>query len=852
MDFTKQNPPASPGNPPPGMPAPEPPPPAETPGAPPGAGGPRKGYREVTISAIIFGLIVGSIMNAAITYSGLKIGFTIVGSAIAAVLGFGVLRGILRKGSILETNIGQTIATAVNTTNSGVIFTVPVLLLLGYSLDPTGARFWLVTIASMAGAVMGAAFIIPLRKQMIDIDRLRFPSGTAVGAILKSPGAGLKKTIVLIIGIVVAMLIYLPTQLPIFGAAATTDNLDRLVEREKISPAQADLTREIAGWIEAEAAPPVVVQAGDIRRQIEKLRDERANLAPDAPPEAEEQLNTEIAAAETQLKALELSDAYNPELTIAASRATAGELPWTRLESTAYGWAKDPLWGYSDLNLRTGAQTDPETGELIESADRDGNGKPDLLLTDDVFDLGRAIGLPDSMLLAFAIAPFALGAGYLTGRNGLMVLAGGVLAYLILNPILYTWNLMPATTKAHEVANVGRGMVNRPLGIGMLLGGAMMGVIVSLPAIKAALRSLWAAGKVAGGSDELGLKPVALAVIGAFILLFVASDLSSKDASNTACPVTGEVLVVPVGTEPPPGFNPDTSIRPTVEYGGYTLLVADDGAKALWEGWDGDQRSAALETINAKPGLLAAMNPHLRAAIIALIGTVWIWLAGIIIAQCTGMTDWSPVSGIALLTVVLVMFLAGTGNVIAAVLVGATLCCAITMAADMMADLRTGYIVGSLPKRQQMCELATTWVGPVICMLTILVISAANIKQFGVPMGEGTPTSAPQAQALQAVINGVQGGQMPYALYALGALLGALLGLGAFAGLGVLVGLSMYLPFIYISTYGIGCILNILIGKLKGRTWAEEWGVPFAAGLIVGEAILALFVNGLVLAGVGQ
>lgn len=89
---------------------------------------------------------------------------------------------------------------------------------------------------------------------------------------------------------------------------------------------------------------------------------------------------------------------------------------------------------------------------------------------------------------------------------------------------------------------------------------------------------------------------------------------------------------------------------------------------------------------------------------------------------------------------------------------------------------------------------------------------------------------------------------MPYALYGMGALLGAMLGLGAFAGLGVLVGLSMYLPFIYISTYGIGCIANIVIGKIKGRSWAEEWGVPLAAGLIVGEAILSLIVSGIVLA----
>ena len=116
------------------------------------------------------------------------------------------------------------------------------------------------------------------------------------------------------------------------------------------------------------------------------------------------------------------------------------------------------------------------------------------------------------------------------------------------------------------------------------------------------------------------------------------------------------------------------------------------------------------------------------------------------------------------------------------------------------------------------------------------------------PFGPGTPTTAPQAQALQAVITGVQGGEMPYALYGFGALLGALLGLGTFSGLGVLVGLSMYLPFAAIATYGVGCVINMLVARWKGRIWAEDWGVPFAAGLIVGESLLAMTVNMIVLA----
>ena len=89
---------------------------------------------------------------------------------------------------------------------------------------------------------------------------------------------------------------------------------------------------------------------------------------------------------------------------------------------------------------------------------------------------------------------------------------------------------------------------------------------------------------------------------------------------------------------------------------------------------------------------------------------------------------------------------------------------------------------------------------------------------------------------------------MPYALYGFGALMGALLGLGAFSGLGVLVGLSMYLPFFYIATYGIGCVAQMILSKVKSPRWCEEWGVPFAAGLIVGDALLALLINLYVLA----
>lgn len=660
-----------------------------TPSGRPGSGVGGTRYREVTVSALVLAVVLGLIMNAAITYAGLKIGFTLGGSAIAAVLGFGILRGVLRKGSILETNIVQTAASGVNTSNSGVIFTVPVLLLIGYQLSVRTADFWLITLACMAGALLGAAFIIPLRKQMIDIERLRFPTATAVASILKSPGAGPAKARLLLAGVLLGALIFIPTQLAVlFGEQWSLANL------------------------------PVV-----------------------------------------------------------------GEV--------------------------NGGVVD---GEHV--------------------NVGKLLHLPGQVELIFAIAPFALGAGYLSGRAGLYVLAGGILAYFIVNPVAYAMGWMPASLMPAEAPGYGFGAFNRPLGIGLLLGGALMGVLASLPAIQQAFKSIIAARKLRAGQDELGVKAIGLVVVAGFILLFVAADFVGNRPLNLNCPVTAAPI--------------DAEVVPA-SYAGYSVGFASEDAAEAWAGWDEARRDAFLATLNAKPGLLAGFNPNLRALVIALVGTIWIWFAGIVISQCTGMTDWSPISGIALVTVVLVMFLAGSGAVVGAVLIGAALCVAITLASDMMADLKTGHLVGARPRRQQLVEMAVVAVGPIVAMLTVLLIASANQKQFGMPMGPGTPTSAPQAQALQAVITGVQGGELPYALYGFGALLGGLLGLGSFSGLGVLIGLSMYLPFMYMTTYGIGCVTQMILARVKGRMWAEDKGVPFCAGLIVGESVLALLVNIIIL-----
>ena len=687
-------------------------------------------YREVTISALVFAVMIGVVMNAAITYAGLKIGFTIVGSAIAAVLGFGVLRGLVARilpgrgvGSIVETNIAQTVASAVNTSNSGVIFTVPVLFLLGYRLTFGSADFWLVTLACIAGAVLGCAFIVPLRKQMIDIERLRFPSAVGVAMILRSPGAGSAKAVVLIAGILLGALIYLPAGLPGLpsGKADATD-FAAMVDGEHLTPHDARRLRAIDGWIAAGEAPSVIWDAGAVASQLEAVQTQR-----DDETETEGATPLDLALIDTNIERLEeelerqLDLAAEPDganapgltadlvLAVRALTQAGDDADWESLrDDPSVGWPDTPRPGYGSLGLRLSAEVATgddgapidatafdrdadgvkESPQLTIRVDRDQNGVPDRIVDGDTIDLGRALGLPDQFQLIFAIAPFALGAGYITGRAGLFVLAGGILAFFVINPVGYAMNWVPATLEAHQAPGFLFGAVNRPLGIGLLLGGAMMGVAASLPAIREAIKSIAAAGGVKGGGDELGIKTLAVAVVLGMVFLFTATAFIGSRPFNTVCPVT-EQSVLSTTNDDGETITPDLR---EVRYAGYTIALVGDEALATWNDWDDAKRDEILASKNAKPGLLSGLPPLLRSGIIALIGGLWIWFAGIIIAQCTGMTDWSPISGLALLTVVLVMVLARTrGDIVAAVMLGLGVCASPSpCAADMMADLEDG------------------------------------------------------------------------------------------------------------------------------------------------------------------
>src|SRR5690606_21500743 len=227
--------------------------------------------------------------------------------------------------------------------------------------------------ASIAGAVLGVAFIIPTRKQMIDIERLRFPSAYAVGAILKSPGAGVAKSVALLAGAAIAMLIYLPVGLATVEVTVPVDELDPLVAEGAITAEQAELSRRVAQWAEQGRAPDDVIRQG-----------------------------AEFHAA---IEAGNVKEADVDRLALYAYRAQQGEgMTWDEFADEFR--AKRPLWGYSRLDLRLGdPRPEVSTESLGRYRDRDGDGRPDLVVTDDMIDAGRLLGLPAHLQLVFAIAP---------------------------------------------------------------------------------------------------------------------------------------------------------------------------------------------------------------------------------------------------------------------------------------------------------------------------------------------------------------------------------------------------------------------------------------------------------------
>ena len=136
---------------------------------------------EFTLRAVLLGTGLSLGFGMVNAYLALKVGLTASASIPAAVLSMAALRGVLRRGTILENNVVQTTASAGDSLAAGIAFTIPALIFLGY--DPSGFRIFL--LAATAG-LLGVVMLIPLRHELTiaEHDRLPFPEGTACATVL--------------------------------------------------------------------------------------------------------------------------------------------------------------------------------------------------------------------------------------------------------------------------------------------------------------------------------------------------------------------------------------------------------------------------------------------------------------------------------------------------------------------------------------------------------------------------------------------------------------------------------------------------------------------------------------------
>jgi putative OPT family oligopeptide transporter len=146
---------------------------------------------QLTVRAIVLAIVLAMILAAANTYLGLFAGMTIASAIPAAVISMAVLR-VLGGGGILENNIVQTGGSAGASLASGVIFTIPALVILGFWNDFD--FLWVVAIAALGG-LLGVLFSVPLRRSLIVDQGLTFPEGKAAAEVLKAgenPTEGVK------------------------------------------------------------------------------------------------------------------------------------------------------------------------------------------------------------------------------------------------------------------------------------------------------------------------------------------------------------------------------------------------------------------------------------------------------------------------------------------------------------------------------------------------------------------------------------------------------------------------------------------------------------------------------------
>ena len=147
---------------------------------------------ELTVTSIVMGMLLAVIFGAANAYLGLRVGMTVSASIPAAVISMGVIRVIMKRNSILESNMVQTIGSAGESLAAGAIFTMPALFLWAEEGLCDMPSLVEITLIALCGGVLGVLFMVPLRNALIvkEHETLLYPEGTACADVLLAGDEG--------------------------------------------------------------------------------------------------------------------------------------------------------------------------------------------------------------------------------------------------------------------------------------------------------------------------------------------------------------------------------------------------------------------------------------------------------------------------------------------------------------------------------------------------------------------------------------------------------------------------------------------------------------------------------------
>lgn len=162
-----------------------------------------KNVPEFTATSIILGVLMAILFGGANAYLGLRVGMTISASIPAAVISMGVVRVILKKDSVLENNMVQTVASAGESVAAGAIFTLPALFLWAKEWGTSMPSLLEIAVIAFIGGVLGILFMVPLRKALIVQEHgiLPYPEGQACAEVLLAGEEGGQKASVVFAGL---------------------------------------------------------------------------------------------------------------------------------------------------------------------------------------------------------------------------------------------------------------------------------------------------------------------------------------------------------------------------------------------------------------------------------------------------------------------------------------------------------------------------------------------------------------------------------------------------------------------------------------------------------------------------